>query len=157
MQYINCPRTFDLKGINAYTEQGHKNKLQFHKDAKKFLTELASELGLQKGDYFLRTEMAGIAVCGETTLHGDAIYIQLSNDNLYGGLNMLYRTCRSNMDFSGDQNHTARVEQLRNPDAQARLVESIRTMMQAASERNLAHAATATATAAAPQRARPRP
>ena len=43
----------------------------FHALARKQFKALAAELGLQKGEYDLRTNKAGPAVLGETTLHTD--------------------------------------------------------------------------------------
>lgn len=77
-------------------------KQNFHKKAKKILTDLAlNTLNLTKDQFDLRTNLAGPASLGETTLHTDTVYVQA------GGLqgNVLIRSCRSRKDFTGGVNH----------------------------------------------------
>lgn len=87
------------------TEQlayNHEGKEKFHKLAKKVAKEIAHRLNLPSGSYEIRSNKAGIAVCGEVTLHGEHIYIQLSQ-----GWNLprfMYRYCANQKDYTGGVN-----------------------------------------------------
>ena len=74
----------------------------FHALARKQFKALAAELGLQKGEYDLRTNKAGPAVLGETTLHTDKIYVQVGGS---ASCYLMYRTCNGRKDYCGEQNH----------------------------------------------------
>jgi hypothetical protein len=66
---------FDFKKRVAYDA---KAKRLFHRHARAQLLKLAEALGLQPGEYDLRSNEAGIAVSGEITLHADRLYVQAS-------------------------------------------------------------------------------
>lgn len=87
-------------------------KAAFHRQAKTFLFELASELGLKDTQFEVRTNKGGTAVMGETTLHTDPIfngkglYIQLSRFGIGVVPKLaLCRTVTSRKDYVGGRNN----------------------------------------------------
>ena len=66
---------FDFRKRVAYDAAA---KRLFHSRARSQLRRVATALGLQPGDYDLRSNQGGIAVSGEITLHSDHIYVQAS-------------------------------------------------------------------------------
>lgn len=91
--------------IDGYTNEGQTKKDAFHLAGKKFLSELAAEIGLAKGEFDIRSNVAGVAVSGEVTLHGESIYIQISESCLHRGVSIMYRTCKGRKDYCGGTNH----------------------------------------------------
>jgi hypothetical protein len=100
--------------INAYEEWNAKRKEAFHKAARSVAKQLAAALGWETGSYDIRTNLAGIAVLGETTLHGEAIYIQFG-EGLYQGAraNFMYRSCGGRRDSCGGPNRWMEYRELR--------------------------------------------
>jgi hypothetical protein len=82
-------------------------KRAFHREARSALAALARKLGLVPGDFDLRVNAGGIAVSGEVTLHGDAMYVQISCGVMGPGREILYRSCKGRRDFCGGHNHFA--------------------------------------------------
>jgi hypothetical protein len=82
MKVSKVDRLIDL-ALNGTLEydQGD-NKEQFHKLGKQVCKLIAQRLGLQKSQYNISSNKAGIAVSGEITLHADNIYIQLGRSAL---------------------------------------------------------------------------
>lgn len=80
-------------------------KSRFHSTARARLRRLAVELGLPAGSYDLRSNQGGIAVSGEITLHHEAVYVQVSQSELGGGMGVLIRTCRGRRDYTGGPNN----------------------------------------------------
>lgn len=74
-------------------------KLAFHSKGKAVLRAVAKELGLQSGSYDIRSNLGGVAVSGEMTLHGERIYISLSD------MGFMYRSCQGRKDYTGGANH----------------------------------------------------
>jgi hypothetical protein len=93
----NAPVTGDA------TPGSHKKV--WHSRARRALTALAAELGLDPDSYDLRTNYAGPAVCGESTFHSDSIYIQVSNWSMGPGTGILVRSCKGRRDYTGGHNH----------------------------------------------------
>ena len=103
---IKAPEIFKVtQPINAYSDVGEMLKAVLHKEGKRFLREVAKELGLDRSEYDLRNNLAGIAVSGEVTLHTDKVYIQSSDSSLFYGIQILYRVCNGRKDYCGGQNH----------------------------------------------------
>lgn len=90
--------------IHAYDDDSAKRKSQFHSIGKKLLRRIAKDLGYQRGEFDVRSNMGGIAVCGEVTLHTDDLYVQMSTSGT-SGLDILYRTCEGRKDYTGGRNH----------------------------------------------------
>ena len=92
--------------INGYSDAANARKNKFHSLARRRLRQVANALGLTSKDYDLRTNKAGIAVSGETTLHTDTLYIQISAG--FSGLGeVMFRACDGRKDYSGRANHFA--------------------------------------------------
>jgi hypothetical protein len=103
-------------------------KVAFHGRARHQLRKLATHLGLSARDYDLRTNKAGIAVSGETTLHADNVYIQVSQSCMGNDRGILYRACEGRNDYTGGANNFAPLRALNNPTTFA---ESVRRVMRA--------------------------
>jgi|ERR1035437_3504724 hypothetical protein len=73
------------------------DKNTFHHNARRELKALAWRCGLK--EYDLRTNLGGLAVLGETTLHGATVYIQTTQN-----MGMLIRSCKGRKDYTGGQN-----------------------------------------------------
>lgn len=97
-------REFDWSKSASYDSE---RKEAFHREAKKQLKTLAQELGFASGSYDLRTNMGGIAVSGEVTLHHNDLYVQASQSLMGNDKGILIRTCESRKDFTGGRNHFA--------------------------------------------------
>lgn len=48
-----------------------------------------------------------MAVSGEITLHHEAVYVQVGQSALGGGMSILIRTCRGRRDYTGGANNWA--------------------------------------------------
>ena len=78
-------------------------KPEFHQKAKKVLRHVAEQLGLKKGEFNIRSNMGGIAVSGEVTLHANDIYIQMDAWNMGG--KFMFRSCKGQRDYTGGTNN----------------------------------------------------
>lgn len=87
-------------------------KNRFHSSARWWLFRLADALNMEPGTYDVRSNKAGIAVSGEVTLHGDNIYVQISEWSGFPGLRVLYRSVTGRRDFVGGPNHTIKLSDL---------------------------------------------
>lgn len=94
----------------AYNEAAKKEFLRL---GKQVAANLAQQLGLDKKDYDIRVNKAGIAVSGEVTLHTDCRYIQLGQFCGATDRGFLVRTCKGRKDYVGGQNHYVKWESLR--------------------------------------------
>lgn len=98
-------------------------KAAFHSEGRKAMTRLATALGLQRGRFQVRSNMAGIAVSGEIILHTDDFYIQLELSCMGPGSEVMFRSCVDRKDYVGGRNHFASIQELIEP---VRLAERIR-------------------------------
>ena len=89
-----------------------ENKARFHKLGKKFLGQVAKALNLPLGTYDIRSNMGGIAVSGEITLHTDTLYVQLSKGSITN--RFFYRSCKGRKDYTGGSNQWMDWNQLLN-------------------------------------------
>lgn len=92
-------------------------KKQFHKVAHARLELAASHAGLRGVDYDLRSNMGGIAVSGEVTLHHDRVYVQVSQPCTGSDTGILIRRCQGRRDYIGGRNHFLPLSQLDSPRA----------------------------------------
>ena len=99
------------KRVAYYPEQ----KRLFHKNARRQLEKLAEALGLQSGDYDLRSNKGGIAVSGEVTLHADRLCVQASQPATGHDTGILFRSCEGRRDYVGGANHFASLDLLHEP------------------------------------------
>jgi hypothetical protein len=86
----------------AYNEP---QKHLLHREARKRLQQLAVALCLPRHSYDLRSNKAGVAVSGEITLHGETLYVQISQPATGADSGVLIRTCQGRKDFTGGPNH----------------------------------------------------
>lgn len=94
-------------GILAYNAEA---KDRFHFLARKFLAEVAAEMGLKKSEYDLRSSRGGIAVGGEVILHTDFIYIQIGG--LWESTFSMFRSCKGRADYTGGKNNFLKADDL---------------------------------------------
>lgn len=93
-------------GIDAYSSSGSAKKEALHSRGKSFLRALAKELDIDAGTFDVRSNLGGIAVSGEVTLHSNNIYIQMSESCIgRGGVGILYRSCKGRKDYCGGPNN----------------------------------------------------
>lgn len=113
---------FDFRTSAAYDDA---RKREFHRLARRQLGLLAKTLNLPSGSYDLRSNMAGIAVSGEITLHAERIYVQVAQP--FGGFDsgILIRTCNDRKDYVGGPNHFASLSLLHEPEKLARMVKQV--------------------------------
>lgn len=64
--------------LNGEASYDVTRKDVFHASGKRLMRRIASELGLVIRQYDLRSNLGGIGVSGEITLHSDTLYLQLS-------------------------------------------------------------------------------
>lgn len=118
--------------INAYSDEGQTAKDTLHSAGKSFLRALADDLGLAKGEFDVRSNLGGIAVAGEVTLHGESIYVQLSDTCLGpAGVRILFRSCSGRKDCCGHQNHYITMARLQE-GAYDQFVAQCKTLMERA-------------------------
>jgi hypothetical protein len=92
-------------------ENSHSyTKLAFHSKGRAVLRAVAKELGLQSGSYDIRSNLGGVGVSGEITLHGESIYISFSQSCC--GDVFMYRSCKGRKDCTGGANHWMQWEAL---------------------------------------------
>lgn len=115
--------------IDGYSDEAQARKDTMHLAGAKFLKTLAKNLGLSASQYTVRSNKAGIAVSGEVTLHADHLYVQLCSSFSRPGLQLLYRSCQSQKDYSGGQNHFIQMSDLAVPEKQAFFLKTCRQLM----------------------------
>jgi len=110
---------FDFrKRVAYYPEQ----KRLFHRNARRQLQKLGAALGLEPGDFDLRSNKGGIAVSGEVTLHAGRLYVQASQPATGSNTGILFRSCEGRRDYIGGPNHFASLDLLHDPGALATLI-----------------------------------
>lgn len=97
-------------------------KAVFHREARRLMQGLAKALGLPGGSFDVRSNQGGIAVSGEVTLHGEQVYVQVSQPCFGPGTEVLFRRCNGRKDYSGEQNYFAAAHELSEPDSLARTI-----------------------------------
>ena len=115
-------KEFDFRKSVAYDAEA---KRVFHSRAKSQLLRLATALGLEPGSYDLRSNQAGIAVSGEITLHGDHLYVQVSQSAMGHHSGVLFRTCKGRKDYVGGPNNFASLDLLNRPDELAHWIRRV--------------------------------
>lgn len=126
---IKVPAALLGTDYNGYTESALARKEQFHRQGKSFLKKIAAAIGLPAGSFDIRSNKAGMACSGEVTLHGEHIYIQLSESCMGPGLQALFRTCNGRKDYTGGANNFAKLESMSNDDC-AGFIRRVRLMIQ---------------------------
>ena len=112
MSKFHVPSALLTTDINAYSAEGHERKCAFHRDGRRFLKGLAGALDLARGSFEVRSNLGGIAVSGEVTLHSDTLYVQIAEGLVWPDVQILYRRCRGQRDYCGEMNHFVAVRDL---------------------------------------------
>jgi hypothetical protein len=110
---------FDFRKRVAYDVDAIR---RFHREAHCRLLRLADALGLEAGEYDLRSNQGGIAVSGEVTLHADRLCVQVSQPATGSDTGILFRTCEHRRDYTGGRNNFASLDLLHRPAELARLI-----------------------------------
>jgi hypothetical protein len=87
-------------------------KHTFHATGRARLTALAKAFDFEPGSFDLRSNLGGIAVSGEVTLHHDRLYVQICQPATGMDTGILIRTCEGRKDYTGGRNHFAPLSQL---------------------------------------------
>jgi len=98
---------------------------RFHTAARARLPRLATTLGFRPGSFDLSSNLGGIAVSGEITLHHDDVYIQVCQPASGADSGILIRTCQGRRDYTGDRNHLASLRMLDDTPALAAQVRAV--------------------------------
>ena len=101
-------------------------KQRFHTAARRRLRRLATALGFSPGSFDLRSNLGGIAVSGEITLHHDDLYVQVCQPATGADSGILIRTCQGRRDYTGGCNHFAPLRLL---DDEAALAAQVRAVL----------------------------
>ncbi|MGD9657515.1 MAG: hypothetical protein AB7U61_07715 [Methylocystis sp.] len=94
-------------------------KKLFHAKGRAALRALAKELRLPPDSFTIRTCEGGVAVAGEIILHGENVYIQISQPATGADSGVLIRSCNGRRDYEGGRNHFAPLSLLDEPPALA--------------------------------------
>lgn len=144
MKLVTVPNALiNARGINCYSDQGLALKETFHRKGKQLMKELADALGLERGEFEIRSNLGGLAVSGEVTLHADHLYVQLSESAMAPGIQMLYRSCSSRKDYCGDRNHFIQLINFAFPDSQITALTTMKRLIESKREQVHAEAAVA--------------
>ena len=106
--------------LGSFSTYADEAKRQFASKGKKVLKALAESMGLVKGTYDIRWNPGGPAVSGDITLHGESIYVNLSQTCLGLDYGFMYRTCKGRKDYTGGTNRWAKWDVLLDLDGFAR-------------------------------------
>ena len=118
MQLKSTDRFDFRKRVAYYPEQ----KRLFHRNARRQLRKLAAALGLEPGDYNMRSNKGGNADSGEETQQADGLYVQASQPATGGDTGILFRSCEGRRDYIGGRNNFASLDLLHEPGALATLI-----------------------------------
>lgn len=103
---------------------GARKKL-FHAKGRAALRALAKELRLPSDSFTIRTCEGGVAVSGEIILHGERLYIQISQPATGADSGVLIRSCNGRRDYEGGRNHFAPLLLLDEPATLAGYVRAV--------------------------------
>lgn len=120
MPHVSITTRHDFRQQVAYDPD---RKRLFHRHGRRQLRLLAEELSLSPDAYDLRSNSGGIAVSGEITLHGERLYVQVSQSALGSDSGILFRACRGRRDYVGGRNNFASLDLLHRPAELACLIE----------------------------------
>jgi hypothetical protein len=114
-------RPFNFKPSIAYAS--HQTKMRWHAQARAKLRALAKALELDPNTYDVRSNHGGIAVSGEATLHGEHVYIQVSQPCFGSDNGIMFRRCNGQKDYTGERNNFASLDMLNDSEALATKIE----------------------------------
>ena len=99
----------------------HEAKERWHRLGRRVAKALAERLN---GQFDVRFNRGGIAVSGETTLHGEWLYLQFAVSCLGPSQGFMYRSCEGRRDYTGGPNRWMQWDELLDLDkAAAKLAE----------------------------------
>lgn len=130
MTFIKVPAALKARNVNAYSDSGEASKTAFHKEGKAFLKKLAAQI-TPIGAYSIRSNMGGIAVSGEVTLHSEDLYVQLSESCMAPGIQMMYRSCDSSKDCCGHTNNFVQMSVFVEQNVQSRVLSTMWRLIEA--------------------------
>lgn len=107
-QFVSLVQTSPIEGY--LTEQSNQKK-DWLKSGKAILKKLAKELELPDSSYDIRVNPAGPAVSGDIILHGEWLYVHLSQ-YACDCSNFMWRTCKGRKDYTGGANRWEQWEKL---------------------------------------------
>jgi hypothetical protein len=87
-------------------------KEEWLRTGRSILRKLAKELGLVEGSYDIRINRGGCAVSGDVILHGEWIYVDLSQTCLGPDYGFMWRFCDGRKDYRGKANQWSKWESL---------------------------------------------
>lgn len=119
--------------LRPFVAYNAEHKHAFKLAARHFLRNLA--MALNEPGHPLRWNEGGIAVSGEATLHMDDLYVQVSESMFNGTPSILYRSCKSDRDYSGNQNNFCIFERLRTQEGQTRFINHCKALRAAEQQR----------------------
>jgi hypothetical protein len=131
MPVFKISSALTAESINGYSDKGSIAKAAFHKESKSFLKKLAIALNLSAGSFSVRSNLGGVAVSGEVTLHADNLYVQLSESCTQRGVQMMYRSCESQKDFCGHTNHFVNMRNFLEQHEQTSVVSTMFRLLEA--------------------------
>ena len=113
-EFIRLAKTDVARGEGSPDHENPHSyaKLAFHSKGRAVLRRIAKEMGLQSGTYDIRSNLGGVGVSGEVTLHGEHIYICFSADSATH--QFMYRSCNGRKDYTGGSNNWMSWEGLNN-------------------------------------------
>jgi len=100
-----------LGRFDTYADEA---KRQFASKGKKVLKALAKEMRLPEGSYDIRWNPGGPAVSGDIILHGESIYVDLSQTCLGLDYGFMARNCKGRQDYTGGPNNWIKWDELLN-------------------------------------------
>lgn len=117
-------------------------KHEFKLAARHFLRNLAKLLRPAFGEfeYEIRWNEGGVAVSGEATLHCDDLYVQVSDSALSASPQIMYRSCKSNKDYCGNQNNFISFREITTEAGQTRFINHCKALQAAEQQRRKNHA-----------------
>lgn len=121
-------KVFLINDINGYSDENQEQKNEFHKKGQAFLKKIAELLGLHSSEYQIRSNVAGIAVSGEITLHTDSLYMQINCSSMNGSM-ILYRSCNGMTDYCGGPNNYAFFDKLQTKEQKEAFIAKLKTFV----------------------------
>lgn len=105
-----------------------ERKKQAHRCMRNTLKALAESMGLKPEQYSVSSNMGGIAVSGEVTLHADNIHLWVQQGCMGGGFEVCYRTCKSRKDYTGGRNNFTGLKSLSSNDDLLTLAQKLKML-----------------------------
>ena len=115
-------QTVQFSDINGYSDATQAIKSDWLKTGRSLCRKLAKALGLEKGSYDIRVNPAGVAGSGDIHLHGEFVYVAISQSSVKG---FYWRFCDGRKDYCGKQNRWESFEVLKDLEGFAKKILAI--------------------------------